>query len=413
MPDLTFPQLNANQGTNTADALLNRANAAADLLCDAYQNYPGALLPGTIDLLGVIAFTDGLLGGLCAPRGKVPPVPSPPFAGGQCEALYTLFATRTDSGGSQTFNNGNGFGKLSNYRTGTVNTPLGTEPAIFVDQGVGTPNERLNILLANGRTTVGGGNPTFSFNPVLANGQPDNCGSLPPSYPPVVPPPEAYQRDAPITQYNTPITVPVVLIPVTFLPGAIQFRPEFNIDVGGVNVNFDLGGVNFSIGKPGGSTPKLPGTDPRTPALPPSQPNSPLAKCEPYNDTKLVCRIKKLQEELLNDGYDFINGSTAIAQSGTFSEVTGRFFRATVLVTQKPANLRIQSSTAPAKDVWYVGWFSWLEGTRPIERQYIHFQEQTYIAPERATGFVYQLYAGCLGTTAWTRRIPKAFVDRC
>lgn len=413
MADFTFPELNSNQGTDTADALRNRANAAANLLCSAYQNYPGALLPGTIDPLGVGAFTDGLLGGLCAPRGMLPPPPSAPFEGGQCEALYRLVTTRSNSDGVSTFDVGTGFGKLTGYRVVKVQFPNGEADAAFVDQGVGTTSERLAINLANGQPDVDGGKATFNFTPQRVDGGEDNCGSPSPVYPPVTPPPGAYDTNVPVGQPGNTVNVPVSIIPVIFPPGAIQFRPEFNVDVGGVNVNFDLGGVTFSIGKPAESQPKLPGTDPRQPSIPPTQPRSPLAKCEPYNDAALQCKVETLQEGLLNGGYDIVNGSTATAQSGKYVDQDGEFYKVTVVVTERPINLKIQPSTAPADDVWFVGWFAWLENDRPLLRQPLHFEAQSWFAPENVTGFVYQLNFGCKGAAVWQRRVRKAFVDVC
>lgn len=413
MVDLTFPQLNSDQGTATADALRNRANAAADLLCDAYQNYPGALLPGTIDPAGVAAFTDGLLGGLCAPRGKTPPPPARPFEGGQCEKLYRRIGTLTDALGSRPIDRGTGFGKFSNFRSTTINDGFGERRGWFVDQGVGTPNQELGIALAESTRLSEFPSPTYSFQPVTVDGSSDNCGSLPPVYPDVTPPPAAYDRNVPVDAPGRSVNVPVTIIPVIFPPGAIQFRPEFNVDVGGVNVNFDLGGVSFSVGKPAPSQPRLPGFDPRPLPPAPIQPRSPIVKCEPYNDASLRCKITTLQTKLLNGGFDVVNGSTAIAQSGEFEALAGNFYRATVIITQRPLNLRIQSSTAPADDVWYVGWFSWLENDSPGERMPLHFQRSTFLAPPGVTGFMYQLNFGCLGNAVYQRRIPKEFVDVC
>ncbi len=129
--------------------------------------------------------------------------------------------------------------------------------------------------------------------------------------------------------------------------------------------------------------------------------------------TEIICRIKTLQKEILDDGTNRINGQTPNAAAGFFEELDGDFYKVTVNVTQKPANLRIQSSTAPANDVWYVGWFAWVENGFPGERIPLHFQAQTFLPPPGITGFMYQVNAGCLATGQWQRRTKRPYIDLC
>lgn len=129
--------------------------------------------------------------------------------------------------------------------------------------------------------------------------------------------------------------------------------------------------------------------------------------------SEIICRLKTLQEEILNDGFNRINGQTAIAPSGFYEELDGDFFKVRVTVTQRPSNLRIQYSTAPATDVWFVGWFAWLENGFPSERLPLHFKDQVFLAPHGVTGFMYQVNQGCLATGQWQRRVKKPYVDNC
>lgn len=413
MPDLTFPQLNEQQGTDTADTLRNIGNAAANIVCELWEAFPQSLIPSLADPLGSSAFMDGMMRNLCTPRGKTPAPPVPPFTGGQCDVLYNLNGTLTSDRGSEFFDVGNGFGKLTNLRTTSTQTPAGEVRNWVIDQGVGTPSVRLGVVLASSLLGPANPSPSYSFTPTRVDGLPDNCGNPPPEYPRTIPPPEFYDRPAPVNIYNTPVTVPVVIIPVTFSPGSIVFRPEVNVDVGGVVVNIDLGGINFNVGKDAPQTPTIPGVDPRPIPPAPTSPNSPLAKCEPYDDSALQCRVESLQDGLLDGGFDIINGQTATAVSGSYLNTSGGFFKVAMVITQRPANLRIQSSDSPAPDVWYVGWFAWTKDGRPGLRQPLHFEEQSWLAPDDVDGFIYQLNRGCLGSGVWQRRVKRDYVDVC
>lgn len=128
---------------------------------------------------------------------------------------------------------------------------------------------------------------------------------------------------------------------------------------------------------------------------------------------EIICRVKALQETLLDDGYTFITGVTPTAQSGSATGGEGEWYRVNVDVISRPANLRIQPSTNPAPDVWYVGWFSWVSGGFPGDRQPLHFKTQTFLAPPNVDGFIYQLNAGCAGTAIYERRVRKPYVDLC
>lgn len=146
-------------------------------------------------------------------------------------------------------------------------------------------------------------------------------------------------------------------------------------------------------------------TPPCCPSEPPEPPDVDLSE--------IICRIKTLQDEILNDGFDRVNGETGNSNSGFYEALDGDLYKVQIDITQRPSNLRVQSSTSPAMDVWYVGWFSWVENGFPCKRQYIHFENQTFLAPPGVTGFMYQTYFGCKAVGRWQRRVKKPYVDNC
>lgn len=147
-------------------------------------------------------------------------------------------------------------------------------------------------------------------------------------------------------------------------------------------------------------------------ATPPCCPKEEPDPEEPNLD-EIICRLKALQDAILDDGTDKINGQTAAASSGFYEALDGDFYKVKMQMTKKPANAKIQASTAPAMDVYYCGWFAWVENGFPCERQYIHFDNQSYIAPPNVTGFMYQYYQGFEGTGQWQRRTKREYVDFC
>lgn len=153
----------------------------------------------------------------------------------------------------------------------------------------------------------------------------------------------------------------------------------------------------------------LPGSPPATPPCCDSgEPPAPDPKV-----AEIVCRVKTLQKEILDDGYDFKAGFTTTAQSGRFEEFDVDFFNVRVQVQTRPLSLRIQPSTAPVFDVWYVGWFSWLYNGFPGDRIPLHFQFSEFIAPPDVTGYVFQLNSGCTGFAQHRTRTKRPFIDLC
>jgi len=257
---------------------------------------------------------------------------------------------------------------------------------------------------------------------ITSTGQPITPTKRAPSYIPTRP-------DTPRLPAATPITIPGIpsfpIVPRVVPnpgnepdiddeetpPGVIVQIPE-----AGIQLRYSPDGVTIS----NYTNPEV--KERKAPVL--SFPNSGKAAtppcCEsetpeppPNKDDEIICRIKTLQEEILDDGYDFRNGNTPVAQSGFYEEFDVEFFKVKIQVTQTPINLRIQSSNAPAQDVWFVGWFSWVEGGFPGERMPLHFESSNFIAPPGVTGFMYQLNQACAGFGQYRIRTKREYVDAC
>lgn len=134
---------------------------------------------------------------------------------------------------------------------------------------------------------------------------------------------------------------------------------------------------------------------------------------EEPNLDEIICRLKALQDEILDDGWDGVSGQTPIAQSGFYEELDGGFFRVQMNLVDRPKNAKIQPSTDPVPDVIYCGWFSWVVNGFPTERLPLHFDDQNFLAPPDVTGFMYQYYAAHTGWAQWTRRTKREYVDFC
>lgn len=235
--------------------------------------------------------------------------------------------------------------------------------------------------------------------------------------------------DRPLPAVPTPLTIPgVPPFPITpvVVPNPGNDEPNENeerppgvivqIPQTGTQIRYEPGGVTISNynapNKEPFRVPPLilpPGGIAATPPCCESDAPEP----EPGKDDEIICRIKTLQESLLDDGFEFQFGETPIGQSGKIMPQGGELYRVQINVLTRPQNLKIQASTPPAKDVWYVGWYAFLRDGIEGARYPIHF-DVTVPPPEPGVnGMVFQLVAGCTGKATWNRRSPKAFVDRC
>lgn len=286
----------------------------------------------------------------------------------------------------------------------------------YVRDGQGN---RQNIISTAGQTS---GTEFRVIQFELSSGAPIAPTKRLPSYVPTRP-------GLPTPQPPTPITVPgIPSVPVAPIavpnpgnddpeeggerqPGVVVQVPEAGLQIRYTPSGVFLTNYNAPNKEPFRVPPPIlpPGGKAATPECCPQEPPEP-----PKVDLEeIICRLKALQKELLDDGFDNISGATPQGASGFYEALDGGFYKVQIDITQKPSNLRIQPSTPPALDVWYVGWFSWVENGFPGERMPLHFQNSSFVAPPNVTGFMYQVNAGCLAIGRWTRKVKREYVDFC
>lgn len=383
MVDFTFPELNADQGTQTADTLRNVANAAADAVCNLYENYPRGIIPSFGDPTGVGAFSDGLLNRLCAPRGKVPTPPALPFNGGQCECVqYRVGGTRTGFGlpdGTFDLFAFGPIGGIVNNKTG------GNDNRYGFFAGAAACNGRVFVPVI--QSALDGTVTITSVVPFPA--VPDNCGDPPVEYPIVPIPPIEFNPTINVGLPGLTVPVQVTVIPTVFAPLTV-FRPEFNVDVGGINVNINLGGIDFAINNNGGPSVTLPPGDTR-PIPPPSVP--------PKSLPPTACDLTEVID-LLEDIKECACREEKVVKTLVFGLARGRSIALPVdtkyvtLTAIAASGVKMQVGEGNAPNVYYLGWYSFGVGAQAGEKLGLNFEQCGILAPDGSTNFAYSLNFG-------------------
>lgn len=390
MVDLTYSELASNLSTSTGNSLVNAANAAGDLVCSIYEAYPTGILP-SVGRTPISDITDGLLRRLCEPRDKRPTPQQQPFTGGQCPTLYKV-NYRVGNGPAQP-----GLSQLRNVsgpiRGMEVRRSPNNDGTTDVFLLVGPPRLGADYV---GEVKVGG---SFTTGPVYSiasvertDGNPDTCGSPSPIYSPTIPPPNVYNNNTTINIGGNSVSVPVTLIPTVFAPVNI-FRPELNVDVGGINVNFALDGITFSPSININSPISLPGID-RRPVIPPSKPQKP-SNCPEIDLDGIFDRFDDVDNQL-----DIIErcscGPDQVIRTQAYGSADSRIVSlppntvgVRLVLTSITPKVRVQFGNANAPDVYFVGWASFGNGSPGGERVPISYESNFFFAPPRATAFSY------------------------
>lgn len=260
-----------------------------------------------------------------------PPLPDPPFSGGQCPVQYdvTVQITRASGAIQNPFTVGtvrvNGAVGSAGFLSGAGNSTL-----VFVNANPigGSPPGRYSV--GSVATNFGGGedvNSATITNIVRVDGQPDNCGDPTPVIPPYVPGSNSITNNVNYTdEGGNNITIPVV---VAFgyasvdVNGTLNVPFTLNLDVTPTanitgNFNLNTGDVTYNAGNPalpssscgGNSNDYVPDPDNLPPESPtsPDQPDPPPDPDKPQTRKLLVACLVTVSEtapgvtEIIQDG---------------------------------------------------------------------------------------------------------------
>lgn len=390
MADLTYAQLNASPGLLGPSTLTNAANAAADLVCDLYEKYPTGILP-SIGRTPISDLTDGLLRELCGPRGKLPPDRTVPFSGGQCSCVsYNVSYSFTTATGTTGVSGTTINGPISSVKVEFTGTTGGGTAGY----GIVTRGRNATCDGPRSATDLAGSAIGLTINSVTvarSDGNPDLCGNPEPQYddnPDNAP----YSINPTININGGPITVPVTLAPTFFTPVNI-FRPELNVDVGGINIKFDLGGVSFSPSINPTTNINLPSSNPLNP-LPPARPGNPPT-CPNVDISEVLDELEEIDDQLdaiqecaCEPEKVILTTSYGPANSRTISLPPDCIGVRVNIATVGP-RVRSQYGNGDGPDVYFIGWASFGNGSPGGERIPISYLSSFFFAPNEATTFSY------------------------
>ena len=386
MVDMTWQDFISQSADVSKSIMVKVAEETKKSVCEIFYASPGAFLT---DIGTVNELLNGqrlLMDTLCNDSQKTPPPPSPPFSGGQCACQDYRISFQT-----QVENN-----TPSQVVTFVTKGPIGKvqikpgDPSIlgFSRGAPACPLSYFPIFSGNAQEIGAGRFRVLNFSASPIDGQSDICPSLPPSYPQPFVPPGALDRTVnfPVSPtINAPVSVKIV---PTFIPVVNIFRPELNVDVGGIRVNVSLGGFTFSpnVALPVGvSVPsvRFPVTSPSPIAVnpPPSpgggsfDPTEVLRQIERVRTSVGACCPPKPAKE---DDPLYINKTTSSGslEAGSIVVPDGTY-KVTLLMTVIPQNAKSQYGGGEA-DIYFAGsaWFSSsasLGDRNPIDAQFKQF----------------------------------------
>jgi len=234
----------------------------------------------------------------CDPAAD-PVIPPPPFTGGQCSAVYTVTYT-TEARTSTSSNCGNFFNpqpRTGMIPSGPVFGPIGALSQVITpisSSGIRDSRQSIEVMTGSGLRRINLGGDAFrdfdsscgpsykvsGFSVSRVDGLPDDCGDLPP----VFPPPAPINIDIDVT-YNIDdgteitVTIPFIYAPITTDING-NFKIPFTFEFGGIEFsgNIDLSPeFNLTINPPPGPR----GTDSPFTDLPAPEEEIPVEEAEP------------------------------------------------------------------------------------------------------------------------------------
>lgn len=434
-------------GSNAGNYAAKVADAAADFACGLARSYPGAVVGNAAS-----SAIQGLWDGLCSNRGGPPPPPGRPQEGGKCSVDYIWnFSTSLNprSCGNQGECPFLTTGPITNFKvTGIINrdtlpdgTPIAEYSASFVQAGGA-------VITGSAVGFYPGDQPTLVL--ARADGLPDSCGDDPGGYPPDTnnPPDGTFSGDVTINNNDgLDVTIPIVYTPVN-----VGVDVGINLNVGGVNVRFDLGGVTLNFN---------PQTQPGQPGYPGNDVYNNNDKIDinigndggssgfsqadrnvinntnnsvnninnsvnnlNNNVTNLNDKVTDLDEKVddLGDKIDAIETCCDDADPDDSEEFDKtekteedekkeenipQLSFVKITLSEKPPQSKIQWGEG-SPDVVFAGWFEWIVAGYALPRQPIHFEKSIFSAPSFADGYAYTLVNGAQGrATIYKRKVTS------
>lgn len=390
---------------------------ARDAACNLYSQYPGAwanAYPGD----PVASFQRGFLNDLC--RGKSNPAPpKTDYEGGQCPVVYNVTGfTRFKGAGNNV-----PFGTQVQGPLGAVGVRRNNINPAFQGYAIGT-NGGSSFVFLSAQWDDASGNPYEAFEITSVSrvdGQPDTCGSPPPEWenPDAVPPPEAYEPPGGDITYDDGTKRPVnVRITPFFINGRLV------VDVGGITVNFDLGGVTLKFPDgvaPADECPCEP--DPRITSIADNVSdirnktnNIPGIKdrAEEINETtkeikeeteRILDEIEKLPKPIKPPDSPDYESEEKTPQAPKEEEGIERFKWLKVTLTKLPSKSK-QILETNGQIVTYCGWVEWKAKGYGLPREQVQYPVSIFPVPEGVDGYAYTLTNGAEGYATVIKEKP-------
>jgi len=399
----------------SGDWFKDTAAKARDALCDVHADYPAVTtgidgsLPGSAG-----SVRKAIMDSICR-RSPATPPPEPDalFAGGQCATKYRMiFEVRSTSDVFGEFIQPYGvnvWGNISGVSIGR-DTVANKEVLQVRCHGLASSPYNPELVKLNLVSSFFEKFSGVTLQQVYTlDGDADICGNPNPQYPP------DYSRDLPIPYPVPPAPAPSPNFPPLpiFLPIGAYFSPRFdiNIDVGGINFSFDAGGVEFNLGNRDGcdgsqgscSAPpsgSFPDDYANKDDIAGVNDNIDQAKDFAERAKDAAEGAKKVADDAANNDGDHPandpnkQDKTERSEDDPKEEAgIERLLGVQVFLTEFQKNIRTQDGGS-APDVRYAGWFQFSTKGLPHPRNYIHFEENYFIAPVGADGFSYTVYEG-------------------
>lgn len=398
MPIISLPGTPSSYATGqqAGSFVAKVADEAANFACSLYKNLPGAVVGNPIN-----SFNRGLYDSLCS--GRPSGLPAPPqkqFEGGQCDCVAYLFdVIITQPGTDEPIVVSGGVpGKIG----GLVETPVsGVQGVIgvYVSYVECNPDGTKSTKLLSISNRLAGGSSTLS-NVRRQDGLPDNCGDPPPAYPPesYIVPDGGFTGTGSVT-YNdgTDLAIPLVYAPISV---PVSLNPRFNVDVGGITLQFSTGGVSIDLGNEnsdsreprdrfndpsddadriGDAIRRLPGGDGDGDGGDPgsggeSSPPPPQAK-PPDDDDSLDKETKEEDDPKEEAGVE-------------------RLRWVKIILTKFPDKVQLGDG---APNCYFAGWIEFKSKEACYPREQINFATSLFLAPPGADGYAYTLTNGARG----------------